>query len=298
MGSFYSTCSVSGMTLSHQKTSVLLLIPKHDTSFENNLNMIVSNDGCQSFFSPFGFPIHGNYDDYGYIENIQLDRGVRAIEDYFGVDIQNLLKAIGDNRNTPSNIKNREIYEKLGKTYIRTEVLEYLQDGWDKIDIENGPEYGPDRRIKKLLDSLNNKLVSEEEKDILFEKLGNGEITEEEKKVLLNIIGHNPIGENSYISSLVIKNMFKELPITSEFKDDILKQWMMICSLNGLNRLLLPSVYGSQGTNWVETYKLNNFINDLLVDDMKEFEVNSNEEEDIVKNHKLVKRVRKINTII
>ena len=71
MGSFYSTCSISNMTLTHQKTSVLLLSPNHNISFEDHLGMIVSNDRCQTFFSPFGFPIHGEYDDYGYITNIK-----------------------------------------------------------------------------------------------------------------------------------------------------------------------------------------------------------------------------------
>ena len=101
MGSFYSTCSASGMTLTSQKTSILLLAPGYSTDFKEHLGMIVSNDGCQAFFSPFGFPIHGEYDDYGYISDIKRDKNVELLESYFGIDIELILNNIGDGRDVP-----------------------------------------------------------------------------------------------------------------------------------------------------------------------------------------------------
>ncbi len=64
MGSFYTTCSVSHMVLTNQKTSIQLLVPNYSTDFKEHLGMIVSNDGAQGFFAVFGFPIHGRYYDY------------------------------------------------------------------------------------------------------------------------------------------------------------------------------------------------------------------------------------------
>ena len=91
MGSFFSTCSASSMTLVNQKTSILLLTPNTE-SFSEHLNMIVCNEGCQAFFSPFGFPVHGTYDDYGHIDNIQRDKGVEMLEEFFGIDIDTSYK--------------------------------------------------------------------------------------------------------------------------------------------------------------------------------------------------------------
>lgn len=303
MGSFYSTCSISNMTLTHQKTSVILLSPNHKISFENHLGMIVSNDNCQAFFSPFGFPIHGEYDDYGYITNIKRDKNVQMIEDYFGISIDEVLKNIGDTRYIPKEIKNREVYEKLGKTYFRTEVLEYLQDGWEEYDFLNKPDedgrlYNRFQRFLELLKSNQSNTNREQTIDNLFEKMGEGTITEDEKIMLSFLIGSNPIKEVSYISNISKFNMFNLLPINLEFKEEILKQYCMLMSINTLNKMLIPSIYGGQKTNWAEIYNLNNFINDLLVEDIKEGEFNSKEEKDILNNHKLVKRNRKINSIL
>ena len=52
------------MTLIRQKTSIQLLVPGYSTDYKEHMGMIVSNDGAQCFFSPFGFTIHGTYDDY------------------------------------------------------------------------------------------------------------------------------------------------------------------------------------------------------------------------------------------
>lgn len=303
MGSFYSTCSISNMTLTHQKTSVLLLSPNHNISFEDHLGMIVSNDRCQTFFSPFGFPIHGEYDDYGYITNIKRDRNVQMIEDYFGIGIDEVLKNIGDTRYIPKEIKNGEIYEKLGKTYFRTEILEYLQEGWESYDFLNKPDennrlYNRFQKFLELLKSNQSNTNRRETIDNLFEKMGEGTITEDEKTMLSLLIGSNPLKEYSYISQMSKFNMFSLLPINLEFKEEILKQYCMLMSLTPLHKILIPSNYGGQETNWAEIYNLNNFINDLLVEDIKEGEFNSKEEKDILNNHKLIKRKRKINSIL
>ena len=271
MGSFYSTCSVSSMTLTNQKTSIQILAPVDIPNFKEHLNMIVSNEGAQAFFAPFGFPIHGEYYDYGHIDKIKRDKNVEILEEYFGVSIQDILQNIG--RDVPENINHKDIFENLGITYYRTEVLEYLQRGWDEINLEEPKEWSSDSYISnfiKALDEKTNLLDDSEFRELMNAK----ELSSDDRMLLyskMRIMSGSKMNENSYIQSLAKPNMFKELPITTEFfKEEILKQFMLLHTLSKINRLLIPSVYGSQETNWTSQYKLNDFVNDLLIEDMKE----------------------------
>jgi hypothetical protein len=299
MGSFYSSCSVSGMTLSHQKTSILLLTPNAELS--EHLDMIVCNDGCQAFFSPFAFPIHGVYDDYGYITDIKRDKNVEMLEEYFGVDIQSILRGIGK-RDTPKDIKNIDIYEKLGMTYFRTEVLEYLEKGWDQYSLKNPEQYSDDEFAQKLVKVLDksNQISDEEFAKILTKKL-KGNITDEERELMYNYIQSHAKTERTYISSYKV-NTFKNLPLNMDFKEYVLKQYTMITRLGfELRRTLMPSEYGGQDNNWAYLYKFNDFVNDLLIEDIKySYDGNGTdgEEEEILRMHQAVLRNRKINSIL
>jgi len=301
MGSFYSTCSVSNMTLTNQRTSILLLAPGYSTDFKEHLNMIVSNDSSQAFFSPFGFPIHGEYDDYGYIINIQRDKNVEMLEDFFGVSIDDILRNIGDNRRLPKDLKNEELFQKLGMTYFRTEVLEYLERGWDKINIIDPKEYSSGSRLLKLFKSLEKKKVSMEDPRLL-ELISKVDKTDDEREELLDLMdmmSGASLREGSYISSISKCNMFKLLPITTDFKNDILKQYQFLIRLGyELSRILKPSVYGSQDTNWKAQYELNEFVNDLLIEDLKSYYCDEDEYDEIngmITSHE---RNKKLNNLL
>lgn len=294
------------MTLSSQKTSILILAPGYDTTFKEHLNMIVSNDGAQAFFSPFGFPIHGVYDDYGYITDIKRDKNVEMLEEYFGVDIDSILQNIGRERDTPKNIKHKEFYQTLGMTYFRTEVLEYLERGWNEYNLDNPEKYSGSERLKSILKNIekNSNRISSDKLAELVKKKMDGTITDEERELYLDHITSSIRTESTYVRSLVKGNMFIELPITMEFKDEILKQYTMLTALGyNLRKTLTPSNYGSQEDNWTELYKFNDFVNDLLVEDIKtSYESWGDEMSDDVKEviniHKSVVRARKINTIL
>ena len=299
MGSFYSSCSVSGMTLSHQKTSILLLTPNAE-SYSEHLNMIISNDGCQAFFSPFGFPIHGTYEDYGYIRNIKRDKNVEMLEEYFGIDIESIIENIG--RDIPKNIKHSEFYQTLGMTYFRTEVLEYLESGWNKYDLDNPKEYSPDEFIKKILKSVDKtSQISDDEYLRLLDKKLDKTITDDEKNLMMDYIRSLAKTERTYVASYK-GNMFKNLPINIDFKEYILKQYTMISKLGfELRRSLRPSDYGSQDNNWSVLYKFNDFVNDLLIEDIRGWydgDGIDGEEQEILRLHQAVIRNRKINSII
>jgi hypothetical protein len=289
------------MTLSSQKTSILILAPGYNTSLVgDNLNMIVCNDGSQAFFSPFGFPIHGEYDDYGYIDNIKRDKNVEMIEEYFGLDIDSILQNIG--RGVPENIKNEEFYKTLGLTYFRTEVLEYLERGWDEYNLIDPQEYSSESYIKKILDRIKKNITNEKITDLIDKKI-KGDLSEDEMDLYFEYVIKLD-SFKSYIATGVKCNMFRELPITIDFKDEILKQYTMLKNLGfGLKKNLTPSNYGSQEDNWVELYKFNDFVSDILVQDIKERNDRwgdeiSGEEKEVINLHKAVKRHRKINSII
>ena len=299
MGSFYSSCSISHMTLSNQKTSVLLLIPGWGTDIHDHRGMIVSNEGSQAFYSPFGFPIHGEYYDYGYLENIKEDSNTKMLEEFFNMDISEIIQHIGRPDDLPENIKNKELYNSLSMTYFRTEVLEYLERDWDKIDLDSTDQYSQGYRMNKFLNTLINQDPNIKRRDELFNK---EELTDSEEKELRDILRLSmkfDLMDSSlnYIRLSKNKNMFNILPIDDKFKEHILRQVTFLTTLGyDLRRTLLPSDYGSQDTNFSAIYELNEFVNDLLFEDMKndsEYDEYS-EYESIIKRHQRNKNLREI----
>ena len=299
MGSFYLTCSISNMTLNHQKTSIQLLVPKYNTkqysslSFEEHMNIICSNDGAQAFFSPFGFPIHGVYDDYGRIHNIKRDKNVEQLEEFFGIGIDDIIAGIGRSKEGETlGLQNEEIYLSLGMTFFRTEVLQFLEKGWEKINLVNPQKYSSEEYLKGFLDKV--KAVPDRTliEDIIKKKQDGVKLTEEEQDFFVDSFGTDFIWEKCYIKCSRQSNFLKKLSIDFVAQqDDIVKHWKWLSKLSwGLDRLLLPSVYGGQEVNFVDTYELNEFVNDLLIEDIKYYSQDWGDEADkradrILKTH-------------
>ena len=277
MGSFYLTCSISNMTLNHQKTSVQLLVPKYNTSqysslsFEEHMNIICSNDAAQAFFSPFGFPIHGEYEDCGQIDEIKRDKNVEQLEEFFGISIEDIIAGISRTKKGEiENLKNEDIYLSLGMTFFRTEVLEFLQSGWIAVNLVNPKKYYAEEYLKKFLDDVKkipDKALIEQ---IMAKKIARETLTDDETDIFFETF-NTSIWERCYIKCSRESNFLKILPIDFvEQQDDIVKQWFWVEKIGwGLNRILIPSSYGSQDVNFIETYKLNEFVNDLLIEDIK-----------------------------
>jgi hypothetical protein len=165
-------------------------------------------------------------------------------------------------------------------------------------------------RMVKLFNALDKKPTKDNPRFLeLISKKDKNEDEKEELYELMDLMSGSTIRENSYIASLAKANMFKILPITLEFKEDILKQYQYLVTLGyELSRLLIPSVYGSQDTNWTAQYRLNDFVNDLLVEDMKgnieDYDEDYDEEDyysderEIIKDHFMIKRDKKLNNIL
>lgn len=309
MGSFYSSCSVSHMRLIDQKTSIQLLVPGYSTNLESYKSMIVSNDGCQALYSPFAFPIHGTYYDYGRIDNIIEDKNTKMLEEYFNMSISEIISFIGRERDVPESAKNVEFYNKLSMTFIRTEVLEHLESGWDKIDLVSPKQYSNDYYISEFIKYQFNESVNAENIKRRFDELTKKEKLSEEENVeisdllseMMSTLKSSFNKPSCYISCPTSNNMFNILKIDESFKDDILKQSCFLNKLgHGLGRTLMPSDYGTQEDNFSETYKLNELVNDLLVEDMKRHNVDYGYDEFetdfelIIKRHQRNKNIRNL----
>jgi len=297
MGSFYLTCSISHMTLNNQKTSIQLLVPKYNTkqysslSFEEHMNIICSNDGAQAFFSPFGFPIHGVYDDYGRICDIARDKNVEQLEEFFGISIEDIIAGIGRTKEGEiKGLNNEKIYLSLGMTFFRTEVLEFLERGWENTNLTNPDKYSSEEYFKSFLDKVKKEPSDTLRADLILKRSKGIQLTEDE----LDIIFSSPYTtyERCYIKCNRESNFLKIFPIDFVTQqDDIVKQWKWLSRLSyGLDRLLLPSVYGGQEDNFIDTYELNEFVNDLLIEDIKYYSEDWGEDADeragrILKTH-------------
>ena len=304
MGSFYSTCSVCSMTLVNEPTSIILLVRTLSGDLDECKDMIVSNDGCQSIYAPFSFPIHGVYDDYGNIREIKKDMNTDMLENYFGIDIDLIVNNLGRTRDIPKNVKNVDVYASLSKTYIRTEVLEYLESGWDTsfVTLANKFEYTIDRlytAFDKRSDSLSRYDGKEPSSDV--------------KRLIASIESMHSydIMTFSPVSTLVNNHMYKVFPIDKSYEEYIFKQKKFLNNLSFLRKTLMPSAYGSQSDNWVEIYKFNNFVNDIVADSLKKKlgdmqywasldgdSYEDSELEGIVKSHTMIVRDRKLNQLI
>lgn len=295
MGSFFTTCSVTNMVLNNQKTSVQLLVPHSYGNYDEHRGMVVSNEGTQAFFSPFGFPIHGRYYDYGRITDYVRDENIERIEKYFNLSIETIMESTGDARwheygeleNNSSwklktldggKILHPELLLKLGMTYIRTEILEHLQGGFEKLtDGSESEPYSLDHYFKRGIVELTkshgmtNRPKSVEDIEKSIKRLDKLDLPAKDREgfieVLLSQLGTSKILSQSYIRSTV--NFISELKIDPiSDLSDMAKQFKFISNMNTLKKLLVPSNYGSQETNFSEIYKLNELTQNLLISDM------------------------------
>lgn len=296
MGSFFTTCSISHSTITEQqKTTVQLLVPTSKyTSLDKG--MIVSNDGSMAYFTPFGFPIHGEYNDYGRIAKYERDQNIDKLEEYFNLSIEDIMNSTSDDRwyvygiergdkdwgfktLDGGEIRNIETLKILGSTNYRTEVYEYLIRDWVKLkdEITENPKnelnyYFNDwrKRINRFFDSY--KMTNREK---LIEKYGE-KITRDLDEFILDKMETmvDLSSMSTFVSTICEYNMFKELKYDFNpwFEENYMKlhHFVMMYGGFGLNRIILPSAYGGQQENWSKLIDLNNFTNKLLEDDLKE----------------------------
>lgn len=106
MGSFSHNCKLSGLPITSGDPVVLIVMKPvsnlYDCSEERlkefGKTYLCSNDGPRLKFVPCWFPIKGDYDDYGGIENIIEDDNTRLLEQYYDLKIQEICDIITSGR--------------------------------------------------------------------------------------------------------------------------------------------------------------------------------------------------------
>lgn len=88
------------------------------------------------FIEPIYLPIFGTYNDYGSIENIEVDNSVEALEKSLGVSIEEIIETIEDNAFEPFDEEEDNLYQTILKRmldslpkYLRSFVEEYKELG-------------------------------------------------------------------------------------------------------------------------------------------------------------------------
>lgn len=245
--------------------------------------LLVSNKGSQMFYAPFGFPILGEYADYGDIDGIVRDQNVEMLEAYFGKDIDSILQIATQGGDQPAPtydeleqlrgnkyggiLTAEQVLPILTATYFRKEVHDYLveqkQDSWFS------------KHLKTMLAGLPEQLNKTEYGYIdpdedLDAMQALQEDTDQIKQMLKAMKALGSRRESSYIDSLTSVDMFVTLPITKVFSAEVEAQYKLLTALTMLRKHLLPSIYGSQQDNYRETLGLQVFVNKLLRADIKE----------------------------
>ena len=271
MGSFYATCSITKSTLGGEPTCLQLIVPRSHTSvikgYSQEKGLQVSNDGSVADYLPFGFPIRGRYSDYGYICDVERDKNIEKLEEFFGLDIDTIMKCSMDDRELKGkeDNKNYKILEKLSCTYFRTEIYDFMCEGWEDLPSKTPTkkDYEGKYYFGETLDNIRKRLEPKEKiklPEYLNEKIKNKEkLTEEEtdlyddyRDYLLSSINSFTTASSSYLINYGEDFVLKVGYHPDEFLDDMKKQKTFLNNLGykGLNYKLVPSQYGSQQYNW------------------------------------------------
>lgn len=158
MGHFSYTCRLSGIPITEGDKAVLIPLLPNGSYYDNSEESIrkfgktnyCSNDGQNVFFKPWAFPIFGEYDSYGRLENIESDDNTKFLEAYFKLSIQEIADVIccgrkndgyddcldvvkigtkkskGDDYGKPKYKSEYEIIIKSSGTWMRREIYDSL----------------------------------------------------------------------------------------------------------------------------------------------------------------------------
>ena len=106
MGSYSHNCKLSGLPITSGEPVVLIPMVHRGKLYENSEESLkkygstyqCSNDSVRMKFSPSIFPIKGEYDDYGGIENIIYDENTKVLEEYYDLTIDQIAAIITSGR--------------------------------------------------------------------------------------------------------------------------------------------------------------------------------------------------------
>jgi hypothetical protein len=104
MGSFDVACVISDLAIHPGDEVGFMLISESDVMKAYKSRQVAPEGGWIHYglendgYKPFLSPVFGNYDDYGFVVNIQESETTRFIESLFGKDVETVIKCVGSNR--------------------------------------------------------------------------------------------------------------------------------------------------------------------------------------------------------
>ncbi len=269
--------------------------------------LYVSNDGSSGMFSPFGFPLFGTYDDYGNIslhDDEQNKANVKMLEEFFQMDIEQIMEASSDDRwDTYSGDKewsiktwdNREI-TKLGilRNLTNTHFARPVYDAVVNNSRKGSYWFKPDTMVDelcKVLDEIEardtEEEIEEKLKGLVLELKKEG-ISDEDREELLEVYSALSYPRSSkqglerkcMISNLCDYNFYSLIGVSSSFKDVIRDLMCLQYGLTTAYKILRPSYYGSQESNFVMIEHINRGSNEVVEKHKAQQKAWSDEDED------------------
>lgn len=106
MGHFSHCCKLSGLPITGGTPAVLIVMKPVDNLYDNSEERLkkfgstymCSNEGTRLKYSPIWFPIKGEYDSYGRLENIIKDDNTAILEKYYDLTIEQIMDIVCSGR--------------------------------------------------------------------------------------------------------------------------------------------------------------------------------------------------------
>lgn len=211
MGSFNVACSISNMSI--KWGSKVAYFPLEISRFPNKIGDkkdLLLYQHC--FYSPASLPVFGEYDEYGRVENIEIDENVRLLQKKYKVKIDEILE------NKPEPISSgmfvlRDIYDFLVKNQI---------DEWGK---RIGFFVYNRRKLYREYAKRRKELIE----DTFFSRLHGGTFAFREYETF----------SKTYEHKIIQGKLRKEL---SDFV-------LFLCGMGAVNRFFFPAMNGYQCGN-------------------------------------------------
>lgn len=233
-----ATCSISGLPIREGDRIRFIPLKKNKYMEHHNYGILTpSLTYMNDMFNPLTLPITGYYAEYDNIENIIKDENTKAIEDYYGLSIDSLIKIINCSRTFNNNYS--ELLLHFGKEKdLRDDSYKNL--GFDKksrIDVNfnnklevyshsheklKDVEFVYDKGNYNIYVYKNNTLIYEQRNQLTISRLL--DITYKLFNIELNVIDDKSsiVEELKSISGMfVLDEIYQEL--VKNFKSDIEK---------------------------------------------------------------------------
>lgn len=244
MGSFNVACSVSNISIGagDPVAYIPLEVARYPYHIGDGNDMLIYT---HCFYAPVTLPIFGEYDDYGGVENIEINRNTEIVEEHFGIHIG---KVIDTKRKGPAvgtisagMFVHRKIYDVMVKKCS-------IADEWGGI---SSPIFGEPKNDPMM--SLTNEFeryLKEVEKNIkLFDDCHRilGRSREEHHK------------DNYFLASIssifgfrdydVFNDIYQPRMREGELKDEIIEFVLFECGMGATNNFYFPAMNGYQEGN-------------------------------------------------